>query len=86
MKGTFNAHEFGLNYRIVPGVKVATQRLPGRKKAKEHISVLSFTNAGESEKCEFMIIGSAWKPRPFKKKTGSEFGLDYHANKKAWIT
>eukprot|EP00171_Calliarthron_tuberculosum_P006886 IDg6886t1 len=33
-----------------------------------------------------MFIGSAWKPRAFKKKTGKELGFDYHANKKSWMT
>lgn len=33
-KETFNADEFGLNYRMAPDVTVAQQRIPGRKKFK----------------------------------------------------
>lgn len=33
-----------------------------------------------------MVIGTAMKPRSFRKKTGYELGLDYHSNKKARMT
>lgn len=36
----FNADEFGLLYRMAPDTTVATDSIPGRKKAKEIISVL----------------------------------------------
>lgn len=32
-----------------------------------------------------MIIGTAKKPRVFRKRTGQELGFDYHNNKKAWM-
>lgn len=85
-KDTFNADEFGLNYKMAPTTTVAAAKLAGRKKEKERISVLACANAEGSEKFELMIIGKSRKPRAFKKRTGSELGFDYHANKKAWMT
>lgn len=76
LKYSFNADEFGLNYRMATNITVATERLPGRKMAEECISVLAYLNADRSEKCELMIIGTAWKPQLFKRKTGADLGFD----------
>ena len=65
---------------------IVLERLPGRKKAKDRITVLPCSNADGIEKIELMIIGKALIPRVFKNKSGQELGLDYHANKKAWMT
>lgn len=83
MKDIFNANEFGLNYHMAPDTTIACQRIPGRKKAKELISVLVCANADGSENLEFLIIVNSFKPRTFKKKTGYELGFDYHSNGKA---
>ena len=85
LKDTFNGDEFGLNYSMAPDVIVARERMPGKKKAKERISVLACANGDGSERIPLMIIASALKPRAFKKKTGKQWGFDYHANKKAWM-
>ena len=85
-KDTFNADEFGLNYRMAPDVTIAEERIPGRKKAKERLSVLACANEEGSERIPLMFIRTAWKPRAFKKKTGTEIGLEYHANNKGWMT
>lgn len=82
----FNADECGLNYCAPPDKTVAHCPLPGRKKAKERITVLLCCNADGSERLEPMFIGNAARPRAFKKKSGHELGLDYHSNKKAWMT
>lgn len=43
-------------------------------------------NENVSENIELMSIGTETKPRFFKKKSGQEHGLDYHSNKKEWMT
>lgn len=60
--------------------------MSGQKKTKERLSVLACTNEEGSERIPLMFIGTAWKPRVFKKKNGTELGLDYHANNKGWMT
>lgn len=58
-----------------------------RKKGNEGSDYsASLRNADGSEKLELMFIGTALRPRAFKKKYGHELGLDYYANKKAWMT
>ena len=71
---------------MAPDKTIAAEPLPGRKKAKERITFMPCVNADGSEKFELMVIGHAWKPHVFKKKTGAELGFYYHANKKAWMT
>lgn len=44
---------------------------------KDRITLLVCANADGSEKVELMIIGTAKKPHPFKKKCGEELGFDY---------
>lgn len=86
LKDTFNADEFGLSYRMEPNTTIARERLLGRKKEKQRISVLACANGDGSKKFELIIIGSSWKPRSFKKKIGAEIGFDCRANRKAWMT
>lgn len=78
----YNADECGLSYRMPRDQTVATRELLGRKKAKERFTFLVCSNADGTDKYELMIIGTAWKPRPFKKRSGHEPGFDYH-NKKS---
>ena len=85
-KDVFNADECGLFFSMAPDKTIAAEPLPGCKKAKERITFMPCANADGSEKFELMVIGHAWKPGVFKKKTGAELGFDYHANKKAWMT
>lgn len=66
--------------------KIAAERIPGRKVSKKRISVLCCSDTDGSEKNKLMIIGSSWKPRSFKKRSGDELELDYHVNKKSWMT
>lgn len=56
------------------------------KKDKTRLSVALCTNADGSEKLEPFFIGHYLKPRAFQKKSGSELGLYYRANSKAWMT
>ncbi|XP_041471253.1 tigger transposable element-derived protein 4-like [Lytechinus variegatus] len=68
------------------------QRLPklcddcsGGKRSKECITLMLCANAlGEKE--QPMIIGKAIKPRCFGRLERKDLPVDYHANKKAWMT
>lgn len=55
-------------------------------KVKERSTVLHCSNADGTEKCKHMFIGTSAKPRPFKKKSGTELGREYYTNKKAWMS
>lgn len=68
---------------MAPSKIVAAERMPGRKNSKERISVLACSSDDGSERFGLLIIGSAWKPRSFKHKSGVNPDIDYHANKKA---
>ena len=82
----FNADEFGLNYRLAPTSTVVPRRLSGRKKKKERITFLGCGNADGSEQITPLLLGSSRKPRYFGGMTGTERGLYYRINKKAWMT
>lgn len=43
-------------------------------------------NEDGSNKMQLMVIAIALHPRPYKKKSGQELGVYYHANKNAWIS
>lgn len=85
-QNVFNADECGLFYKLAPDRTVSLQRPLGRKKSKDRITVLVCANSDGTEKYELMFIGTALRPRPFKKKSGQDYGLDYHANRNAWMT
>lgn len=66
-KDVFNADECGLFYRMAPDKTIALERLPGRKKAKERITIMPCANADGTEKIELMFIGSALNPASLKR-------------------
>jgi hypothetical protein len=59
---------------------------PGLKGNKVRLTYFFVANATGSERRDPLIIGKAFKPRCFKKKTGHELGFDYKNNAKAWMT
>lgn len=75
-RDSINTDQFNLNYRMAPDMTVGTHRMPGRKRAKEHISVLMCTNQDASETFELMFIGNAHNQHPFKVRTAQELGFD----------
>ena len=85
-KDIFNADECGLFFKMAPDKTVSTERLPGRKKTKDRITLLFCYNADDSQKFEIMAIGKSRQLRAFKKKTPADLGIDYDANWKAWMT
>lgn len=76
----------GCLYCLAPDNTTALQSFPGRKMEKQRITLIPCANAIGSEKIELMIVSNSVQPKFFKKKTGNELGLDYHTNKKAWMT
>lgn len=71
----FNADEFGHFYFMAPDHTIASERLPGRKKAKVRLSFLTCCKASGTERLPLMVIGKAMKPRCFKKKSGQDLVL-----------
>ena len=49
-KVVFNCDECGLFYRMAPDRTISKKRVPGRKKAKERITIMPCANADGSEK------------------------------------
>ena len=85
----FNMDETGLFYRLEPNRTLATKRLSGKKKQKERITVALTANADGSIMLPPLIINQYLKPRAFTSRhilNPSNLGIQWHANKKAWMT
>jgi len=63
---------------------LATQRLAGRKKNKERLSIALCTNADGSHKLDPLVIGKSAKPRCFKNINLANLPMVYRNNGKAW--
>ncbi|KZO92477.1 DDE-domain-containing protein, partial [Calocera viscosa TUFC12733] len=86
LEDIWNMDETGLNDRMVPDRGLATQQGAGVKHDKHRITLAFTVNATGTERLPPLFIGHSARPRCFKKKTGSQLGFDYYANKKAWMT
>lgn len=64
---------------------MATQRLAGRKKNKERLSIALCSNADGSHKLNPLIIGKYAKPRCFKNINIHNLPIMYRSNAKAWM-
>ena len=60
--------------------------LYGQVWCPDSLTYFFVANATGSERRDPLIIGKAFKPQCFKKKTGHELGFDYKNNAKAWMT
>jgi hypothetical protein len=69
--------------RMVPDRGLADRRQSGVKVKKAQLMYMFTTNADGSKKLPPFIIGKAYKPRAFNKKTGQELGFYYRNNAKA---
>lgn len=85
-KDIFNADKCGLFYKTAPTTTVALTRREGRKKKKNRITVLVCAKTDGPEKVPLIFKGKALRQRVFKKKLEANYGLDYYANRNAWIT
>jgi hypothetical protein len=70
---------------LEPDHTLATQRLAGHKKNKEHISIALCTNADGSHKIDPLVIGKSENPRCFKNVDVSYLPMMYRYNTKAWM-
>jgi len=71
----------------MPPVKtIASKPAAGLKKNKTRITILFACNSTGTEKLDLFFIGNALQPRAFKKSTAAQLGIQYTANKKAWMT
>lgn len=71
---------------MAPDKTIATCSTKGRKSQKNGFTFLACCNADGSHNLPLYFIGTAKKPRCFKKKSANELGLHYANNKKAWMT
>jgi len=76
---------FFILYRLEPDRTLATNRLSGRKKNKERLSIALCTNADGSHKLNPLIIGKFGKPRCFKNININNLPMTYCYNTKAWM-
>ena len=81
----YNMDETGLFYRLEPDRSLATQRLSGRKKNKERLTIALCANADGSHKLDPLIIGQSAKPRCFTNVNLENISMTYCNNKKAWM-
>jgi hypothetical protein len=84
-RNIFNADETGLFYRGTPKGTLTVQECPavGGRDSKERLTFLIISNMDGSEK-HGIVIGKSKRPRCFRR--GEEFPLQYHSNRKAWMT
>uniref|UniRef100_A0A8C4XHT4 HTH CENPB-type domain-containing protein n=1 Tax=Erpetoichthys calabaricus TaxID=27687 RepID=A0A8C4XHT4_ERPCA len=82
----FNADETGLFFKCTPDKTMTFKGEPchGRKKSKEHVTLLLGANMSGLEKLPALLIGKSLKPRCFKNV--KSLPMHYEANKKAWMT
>jgi hypothetical protein len=81
----YNMDETGLFYRLEPDRTLATQRLSGRKKDKERLSIALCANSDGSHKLNPLIIGKYKKPRCFNNINLNNLQMTYRSNPKAWM-
>ena len=81
----YNMDETGLFYRLEPDRTLATQRLSGRKKDKERLSIALCANSDGSHKLDPLIIGKFKKPRCFINVNLNNLSMTYRNNTKAWM-
>jgi len=81
----YNMDETALFYRLEPDHSLATQRLAGRKKDKERLSIALCANSNGSHKLKPLIIGKYARPRCFKNVNIFNLQMTYRNNTKAWM-
>ncbi len=86
----YNADETGLFYKLQPNKSIVFQDEDGRggKLSKERLTVLPMANMTGTHKLKPLVINKAWKPHAFTQKRVNinQLPVEYHANKKAWMT
>ena len=72
--------------RMVPDRGLVNKQYSGVKGKKIWLTYALTTNADGSEKLPPIMIGKAYRPWAFNKKTGEQLGFYYWNNAKAWMT
>jgi DDE superfamily endonuclease./Tc5 transposase DNA-binding domain. len=86
-KDIYNMDEMGLCYYMHPDCSLVTKQMAGVKGDKTRVTIAFTTNADGSDIWQpLFTIGYARKPHCFNKRNDTDFGFDYHWNKKAWMT
>ena len=82
----YNADETGIYFRAVPDgtLSFSTDRLSGRKKAKERVTALVCANMDGSDKRPLLVIGKSKMPRCFKNV--AQLPTLYMNSSNAWMT
>jgi hypothetical protein len=85
-KDVFNLDETGLFFKCTPNktMMFRNEICSGGKLSKERLTILVGANANGTEKLPLMVIGKTMKPRCLKNI--KSLPVEYHANKKAWMT
>ena len=85
-KDIFNADETGLFFRTLPNRSLVVRKdsCKGGKQSKQRITVLLAASA-MGEKLKPLVIGKSANPRCFKGVNKTALGVQYEANKKAWM-
>ncbi|KAK7097842.1 hypothetical protein V1264_004763 [Littorina saxatilis] len=83
----FNADESGFFYRALPNKSMVEKGddRAGVKTSKDRVTVL-FAVSAAGEKLKPLLIGRSAKPRCFQGQDVGTLGVDYHHNKRAWMT
>lgn len=87
LRDIYNLDETGLFYKASVDSTMHTkgEDCSGGKRSKERLTVMLCANAlGEKETT--IVIGKAIRPRCFGRMKKEDLPVDYHANKKAWMT
>ena len=81
----YNADETGLFWLLLPenSLGFTGGSHHGAKQPKSRITVLVGANMTGTDKLPLLVIGKSKNPRAFRNMT---VPVDYHANKKAWMT
>lgn len=83
---SWNAFEFGFFHRPLPSWILPTWAVAVSEKEKMRLTYLTrFIRDGSEEKA-LMNICRARKPSPFNYHTRPDFGSDYHAIERTWMT
>lgn len=81
----FNLDESGIFFKMLPGktFAFAKQDCSGGKKSKDRLTAMFCTNMDGTEKERILVIGKSKNPRCLK---NCSIGVEYSANKSAWMT
>ena len=86
LRDIYNADKTGIYFRAVPDGTLcfSTDKLYGRKKAKDRVTVLVCVNMDGSDKRPLLVIGKSNQPRRFRGIP--TLPTPYTSNPSAWVT